>query len=80
MSSEIKMYMLIIRNNPIQTLSSTVDLIDQWKKALVERAKKQEWWRPIEFVDEESKVVAAYNPGDIMGIIQGVRVAPEESK
>jgi hypothetical protein len=63
----------ILRNRGVPLrLVSTVDLCKQWEDALEERTKKNDWWRPIRFVDADGKTVIVMACNCIEGIVQGI--------
>ena len=70
-------YLIFIKDNAPQTLSSTVNLISSYKKQIAEMMKKGEWARPITFVDEDGDEVAVYPSWAIMGIVRGY-VVPDQ--
>lgn len=74
---KIQVFLIIVKNNPMQRVASSVDLIKQWHAELEARYNAGELWRPINFVDETTEVIASYTPDAILGIIRGIVEAPE---
>ena len=74
-------YVVFVDTPPFQIrLISTVDIVDQWQKGLEARKKKDEWWKPIPFVDEDGDVVAVFATNAIKAIVLGAPVPDAEEK
>jgi hypothetical protein len=68
-------YMIFVSHCPPLNLASSVDLIAVWHKQLAKCADRKDWWRPIDFEDEDGKVVVSLHSHTILGIIQGTIAA-----
>lgn len=70
-----RFYLIFLHNLPPQQLASTQDLVQSYLDQLTKRAKNGDWWRPIEFTDDEDgRVVCAYSVYAIAGVVQGALV------
>lgn len=61
---------------PPLCISSTIDLVWAWRLALENRSKYKDWWRPIDFADEDGKIIASFATNGIIGIVQGAVANP----
>ena len=65
-------FVLFIQGNAPQIVRTTVDLVEQYTNQIQDRAKKGDWWRPLEFLDDDKKTtIAAYQASAILGIVRG---------
>lgn len=75
--AERRMFLIFLENNPPQSLASSQDLVKAWLDQLEDRSKKGDWWRPIEFRDDDTgQIVCAYSPYKLIGVVQG-GIAPK---
>ena len=72
-----RLYLIFLHNQPPQQLVSSKDLVKSYLDQLEERAKKGDWWRPIQFTEDDGRVTCAYPAYGIAGVVQGA-IAPKE--
>lgn len=70
---EIRTYgIFLVRSATPILMRSSVNLLESWKQQLAERAKKNEWNKPIDFVDDEGTIAFSMIPQSISGVVMGL--------
>ena len=67
-------YTVILKGGGQLNLTADVDLLKQYLDQIKERKKKDDWWNPIVFKDEEGTIVAAFPTDSIASILKGNRI------
>lgn len=67
-------YTVILKGGGQLNLTADVDLLKQYLDQIKERKKKDDWWNPIIFKDDEGTIVAAFPTDAIASILKGNRV------
>ena len=63
---------------PPMPVASSIDLIVQYLEQMKEKAKKEQWNLPVEFKDEDGRIIAAFMAQEIMGMAMGMPVSKTE--
>jgi hypothetical protein len=78
--ADLRLYLIFLHNQPPQQLMSSRDLVKDYLDQLKERAKKGDWWWPIQFTEDDGRVSCAYPAYGIAGVVQGGLVPKEEAE
>ncbi len=52
---EDRVYTIFLKNNPPCRIVSKIDVCKEVLEQIASRAKKGDWWRPLELVDESGE-------------------------
>lgn len=70
-------YIIYLRHFAPLRVVTSVDLLQSYREQLEARAfGRISWGVPIVFEDDTGEAVAAFAPGDVLGIVQGAEEAP----